>query len=185
MNREEILDALRRLATFLHERGIHGDLYLVGGAAMAVAYNARRSTRDVAAIFEPKMEIYQAARQVADEMGLPEGWLNDAVKGFVGMEKPDPQPLPVLDEPGLRVMAASPRHLLAMKLLAARREDEEDIRYLLDMLNIRRPAEAFRILLETYPEARIPPRARFLVEEILGPEESQNEKPMSCHPEEG
>jgi len=172
MDRAEILRALHRLAEILHRRGIQGDLYLVGGAAMAVAYNARRATRDVDAVFEPKMEIYAAAREVAGELDLPPDWLNDAVKGFLGMGKPDPEPVPVFDEPGLRVMAASPRHLLAMKLLAARREDEEDIRYLLDLLGIRRAEEAFRILWEVYPEAILPPRARFLVEEILGPAES-------------
>jgi hypothetical protein len=58
-----------------------------------------------------------------------------------------------------------------MKLLAARREDEEDIRYLLDRLGIRRAEEAFRILREVYPEALLSPRARFLIEEILGPAE--------------
>jgi hypothetical protein len=55
-----------------------------------------------------------------------------------------------------------------MKLLAARREDEEDIRYLLNLLGVRRAEEAFRILQEVYPEALLPPRARFLIEEILG-----------------
>lgn len=173
MGRDEILRALQRLASRLHERGIQGDLYLVGGAAMAVAYNARRATRDVDAIFEPKMEIYRAAREIAEELGLPEGWLNDAVKGFIGMGKPDPAPVPVFDEPGLRVMAASPRYLLAMKLLSARREDEEDIRFLLDWLNIRRAEEAFRVLREVYPETRISPRARFLIEELLGPAETE------------
>ncbi|MCX7689867.1 DUF6036 family nucleotidyltransferase [Thermoflexus sp.] len=173
MGRDEILRTLRRLASRLHERGIQGDLYLVGGAAMAVAYNARRATRDIDAIFEPKMEIYQAAREIAEELGLPENWLNDAVKGFIGMGKPDPHPIPVFDEPGLRVMAASPRYLLAMKLLAARREDEEDIRFLLSLLDIRRPEEALQTLMEVYPEARIPPRARFLIEELLGPAEAE------------
>jgi hypothetical protein len=49
--------------------------------------------------------------------GLPEDWLNDAVKGFLHGE--DPDAVPVLDTPGLRVDVASPRYLLAMKLLAA------------------------------------------------------------------
>lgn len=33
-------------------------MFLVGGAAMALAYNARRATRDVDGVFEPKTAIY-------------------------------------------------------------------------------------------------------------------------------
>lgn len=83
-------------AEILHQRGIQGDLYRVGGAAMAVAYNARRATRDGEAVFEPKMEIYKAAREVAEELGLPPGWLNDAVKGFLRDGKAGSRPGPGL-----------------------------------------------------------------------------------------
>lgn len=64
----------------LHARGIEGELYIVGGAAIALALDARRSTRDVDAVFEPKAAIYEAASEVAVELDLPPGWLNDAVK---------------------------------------------------------------------------------------------------------
>ena len=42
----------------LEAEGVHGDLFLVGGAAMALAYSTRRATRDLDAIFEPKQVIY-------------------------------------------------------------------------------------------------------------------------------
>ena len=142
-------------------------MYLVGGAAMAVAYDARRATRDIGAVFAPKDAIYRMSQEIAQECGLPPNWLNDAVKGFLA--GPDPHALPVLDLPGLRVLAASPRYLLAMKLLAARREDEDDIRFLLTHLGITRVDEALQVVLDLYPEARILPRTRFMLEEILGP----------------
>lgn len=166
MNREQILEALRALARLLNTRGIQGEMFLVGGAAIAVAYNARRATRDVDAIFEPKQAIYEAARIVAEEMGLSESWLNDAVKLF--LRTSDPAPIPVLDEPGLRVLAASPRYLLALKLLAARREDEADIRFLIEQLGIRQVNEAIDTVLSVYPEAQLLPKTRFMLEEILG-----------------
>lgn len=56
-------------------------MYIVGGAAIALAYDKRRSTRDRDAVFEPKAVIYEAAAAVAERLGLPPGWLNDAVKG--------------------------------------------------------------------------------------------------------
>jgi hypothetical protein len=34
---------------------------------MALAYNDRRSTRDIDAVFVPKMVVYEAAAQVAED----------------------------------------------------------------------------------------------------------------------
>lgn len=85
--------------------------YVVGGAAIALAYDARRATRDVDAVFEPRAEIYAVAAEVGERLDLPPGWLNDAVKGFLAGE--DPDAAPVLEAPGLRVLAASPRMLLS------------------------------------------------------------------------
>ena len=117
MNRDELGTALRALGVELQRRGVQGDLYVVGGAAMALAYDTRRSTRDIDAIFEPKLVIYEAAARVADELGLPADWLNDGVKGFlVGA---DPYEAPVLEFPGVRVQMASPQMLLALKVNAA------------------------------------------------------------------
>lgn len=109
MDRSQILAALTALAERLNEVGVQGEMYVVGGAAIALAYAARRATRDVDAVFEPKMVIYQAAAMVAVELGLPPGWLNDAVKGFLA--GPDPRAAPVLDLPGLRCLVASPEVL--------------------------------------------------------------------------
>lgn len=58
MRREEIVTALTALGARLDERGIEGELYIVGGAAIAIAFDARRATRDVDAVFEPKQEVY-------------------------------------------------------------------------------------------------------------------------------
>jgi len=83
MRRAEIVAALTALGARLYERGIEGEVYVVGGAAVAIAFDARRATRDVDAVFEPKQEVYAAADEVGGELGLPPGWLNDGVKGFV------------------------------------------------------------------------------------------------------
>jgi hypothetical protein len=47
LDRAAIEDAFRRLGDRLARRGIVGDLYVFGGAAMALAYDARRATRDI------------------------------------------------------------------------------------------------------------------------------------------
>jgi hypothetical protein len=82
MDRSEIVTALSALGAALDARGATGELYMVGGAAIAMAFDQRRSTRDIDAVFEPKMIIYEAAAEIAGQLGLPVGWLNDAVKGL-------------------------------------------------------------------------------------------------------
>ena len=160
LNREQILRALIRLAAVLESRGVQGELYLVGGAAIALAYDARRATRDVDAVFAPKQAVYEAAQVVAEELNLPENWLNDAVKLYLRGE--DPEPLQPLDLPGLRVLVASPRYLLALKLLASRREDEQDIRTLLNLLQIQSVDEALEVLYQSQGQSlQLPPSFRF------------------------
>jgi hypothetical protein len=48
LDRAGIEDAFRRLGERLARRGVVADLYVFGGAAMVLAYNSRRATRDVA-----------------------------------------------------------------------------------------------------------------------------------------
>ena len=168
MDRAEITEALTDLAAELQRREVSADMYVVGGAAIALAYDERRATRDVDAIFEPKAVVYEAAATVAEHRGLPTGWLNDAVKGFLAGE--DPAAKPVLDLPGLRCLAASPRVLLALKVLAHRiGEDEEDVRLLAAQLGLERADQVLAIAEETFGD-RLEPAARFFVEEIFDSE---------------
>jgi hypothetical protein len=52
----------------------------------------------------------------------------------------------VFDHPGLRVFAASPEHLLAMKALAARPRDAQDIRQLAEVLDLHTVPEVFALV---------------------------------------
>lgn len=166
MDRDEIISALTDLAADLHGRGTSADMYVVGGAAIALAYDERRATRDIDAVFEPKSVVYEAAATVAEQRGLPPGWLNDAVKGFLAGE--DPAATPVLDLPGLRCLAASPGTLLALKVLAHRvGEDEADVRLLADELGLDSAERVLAVAEETFGD-RLDPAARFFVEEIFG-----------------
>src|SRR5215469_16280815 len=53
LDRDAINEAFRRLGERLARRGLIADVYVFGGAAMALAYDARRATRDIDAVFEP------------------------------------------------------------------------------------------------------------------------------------
>ena len=166
MDRTEILRLLRQLAARLHERGIDGEMYAVGGAAIAIAFDERRATRDIDAVFEPKHIVYEIAGEMAEEMGLAPGWLNDAVKGFLA--GPDPDAATVLDIPGLAVSSASPRMLLALKVLAHRvGEDEKDLRILASTLGLDSADAVLAVAEDVYGD-RLDAAARFFVEELFG-----------------
>lgn len=91
LGREDIRALLDDLSAELAARGARAELFLVGGAALAVAYDATRATRDLDAVFIPTNTVRQAAAAVAQHRGLAEDWLNDAVKGFLPGPDPDAQ----------------------------------------------------------------------------------------------
>jgi hypothetical protein len=165
MRREEIIAALTALGGRLSEQGIEGEVYVVGGAAIAIAFDARRATRDVDAVFEPKQQVYAAADEIGARLGLPPGWLNDGVKGFLAGR--DEQAATALEVPGLRVLVASPRILLAMKVLAHRiGEDDEDVRLLARELGLLDADAVLAVAEEVYGD-RLDAAARFFVEELF------------------
>ncbi|MEX0843309.1 MAG: hypothetical protein WD120_03080 [Gemmatimonadota bacterium] len=164
---------IRRLLHLLDEElagaGVEGEVYLVGGAVMCLAFDARPATRDVDALFRPVREIREAAARVAARTGVPSTWLTGAVKGFLD-ERGDFDPF--LELPHLRVFIARPEYLLAMKCASMRLGEEfrdvEDVRYLLRYLNLESVDEALEIVGRYVDEARLLPKTRLALEELLG-----------------
>lgn len=141
-------------------------MYVVGGAAFALTYDLRRTTRGVDAVFAPKMAIYEAAAAVASERGLPPDWLDDAVKGYLLGQAPTPQRFAELS--GLRVLVASPRMLLALKVVAHRLgEDAEDVRRIADMLDLSSAGDVLDVVADIAGEERLTAQSRFFVEAIM------------------
>ena len=103
---------------------------------------------------------------MAEDLSLPEGWLNDAVKSFAPGE--DPERKVVSRTQWLTVSVASPRYLLAMKLLAARvDQDTDDIVDLYRLCGFTTADEGMDVA-SFYPNRRIEPRTQFLLEELFG-----------------
>src|SRR6185437_12962204 len=65
----------------------------------------------------------------------------------------------VFDHPGLRVMAASPAHVFAMKARAARTRDIDDLRLLADIIGVDSAGTALRICADFYPDEPVSPRS--------------------------
>lgn len=168
MKKEDILNALEQLGAELTKKGIQGEVLLVGGAAMCLAHNARDATKDVDALFEPKAEMYQAIERVAKNNNLEIDWMNDSVKGFIHA---NPKSLPFIEYPGIKISTVSPEYLLAMKMYSARTglhdKDIDDIKSLVNILELKAPDDAYRILDQYFPKERILPRTQYLIEEIF------------------
>jgi predicted nucleotidyltransferase len=165
LSRGQIVEALERLDRALGARGTRAELYLVGGAVMCLALDARASTKDVDGWFTEPQAVREAAREVASEMDLPEDWLNDAAKAFVpaGATFERWRSLAHLD-----ISVADERTLLAMKCAAARtEEDAGDIRTLAARLELRTAADVLDVVTQFYPAERLQVRTRLLIEELF------------------
>lgn len=166
LGRAEMERAFTALGDRLARRGIVADVFVVGGAAMALAYDATRVTRDVDATFVPHGIVIEEARHVASDLGLPPWWLNEQASVYIS-GKDDPGKRRVFDHPGLRVMAASPAHIFAMKALAARTRDIDDLRVLASILGVESANQAFQICGDFYPDESIPQRSAAVLQELF------------------
>jgi hypothetical protein len=167
LGRAEMERAFTALGERLARRGVVADVFVVGGAAMALAYDATRVTRDVDATFVPHGIVIEEARHVADDLGLPPWWLNEQASVYIS-GKDDPGKRRVFDHPGLRVMAASPGHIFAMKALAARTRDVDDLRLLSAIIGVESADEALRICADFYPDEPVPQRSIAVLRELFG-----------------
>jgi hypothetical protein len=165
LDRDGIELALRALDEELGHQAVQAELFVVGGAAMALAYDARRATVDVDAVFVPAAEVRLAAARVAERLDLEPDWLNDGAKAF--MPGTDVDQIGVFEGTNLSVAVASPRYLLAMKLLASRIDrDQGDIRVLFDLCGFTTAEEGLQLLEATYPSHVILPRVQFFLQEM-------------------
>lgn len=163
---------MRRLFQLLNEElgraRIKGELFLVGGAVMCLAYAARPSTQEVDGVFVPARAVREAAARVAVQGRVAADWLNDGVKGYLS-DRADFAPF--LELAYLRVLVAQPEYLLAMKCLAwrigAEFHDEDDVRYLLRLLGLSAYPQALEVIARYYPLERFPQKTLCGLGELL------------------
>lgn len=123
---------------------------------MMLAYDRKRITRDIDAVFHPSAKILPLVKRVAKEQGLPDDWINDEVRQFLATRE-SKRDLPI-DVPGIQVTVSTAGYLLAMKALACRRAlpgykgDEEDLRFLIRELKIGKIDEIQSWIDKYYPD---------------------------------
>jgi len=138
-DRDKIIELLTELGRRLSAKGVAGRLYVVGGEAMAVEFDTRRPTRDIAAVLRPQTTVADEAASMATDLGLPLGWLSAAAQPFIPLPNEDPVSF---DVEGLQIAVSSPANLLAMKMAAGRPQDITDLVVLFRHLKIRSPERA-------------------------------------------
>lgn len=176
LDKDDILRGLRRIDVLAKEAGVVVDLSIYGGAALVLAFDIRRATRDVDAVVHGAPHfLRRAAAEVAVAEGWPQDWLNDGVKGFTSSSEQMRlmESFAATASGGLRVHIPVPEYLFAMKCMAMRPEgidgshDISDIETLADEAEIEDAQAALSLVEAFYPAARIPPKVRFGVEEIM------------------
>jgi hypothetical protein len=172
LTRDDILKALESLSDGLRTQNVTGEICLFGGAVMLLAFNARLSTRDVDAVFQPASLIRKIAADIGEDRGWSRDWLNDGVKGFVSSRGEHiPGNLPQFDN--LRIIMPTSEYLLAMKCMAARtggvdeKSDVPDILFLVRHLKLRTAKDVLDIVTNYYGDRPVPVKTQYLIEGLF------------------
>lgn len=154
ITKQTMLELFTALNQKLKENDIRGEICVVGGAAMTLAFNARIATQDVDAIFQPKKDMQLLAMDVGKEHNLNIDWLNDAVSIFIPDKKAETKKV-ILKLSHLTVWSPDAKYLLAMKSISARPTDIRDLEFLIHLLKITDPKTVFENIQDYYPQRKI------------------------------
>jgi len=176
LSKEDILRGLKKLDAKARQAHVIVDLSIYGGAALALAFDIRHSTRDVDAVVRGNPDfVRRAAAEIAIEEQWPEDWLNDGVKGFTSSNETMQLMIGFegSTQGGLRIYTPTPHYLFAMKCMAMRPEgiegshDISDIKALAVAAGIKSADEALELITSFYPASKVPPKTLFGVQEIM------------------
>jgi hypothetical protein len=179
LDRDTIERAFRLMGQYLLDRKAVGEIAIYGGSAILLQFDWRKVSRDVDARVTSEGShglVIDAAASAATRLGLPRSWLSENVAMYArrGEGEADRIPLGLYPSPerfGLRVTAAKPSYILAMKLKALERVTIDDRDYK-DVVNrsiecgvfsVDELREVFR---KFFPDEDLPPRAALRFEEL-------------------
>lgn len=157
MQAEEIEAHLAELGQELQEMGLQRPIriLLVGGAFMLTQIRNRQATNDIDIVFKDIKDtttpwLYQtfkaAIRSVAMKNKIPTSWLNDVIGDFLRDLGNVPEGKLWRTYGKLEVYLPPEEYILALKLLANRPKDQEDILALIQRLKIQTREQAQQVL---------------------------------------
>ena len=167
LNKDELIALLDELSECLKRKNVRASVYIVGGAAMALAFDRSRTTHDIdGRIDAGHGALIDSVHEVAHRRGLPTSWLNDQATPNMPMAR-DERARTVYASEYLTVTGASGEHILGMKLESGRAFDQKDINTLVKHLNIRTVEEGTGIHGRLFPHSRKGNGAREMMETAL------------------
>jgi hypothetical protein len=168
LDRDAVLALLSELGARLAVRGVEAEIYVVDGTAMVLAYDRTRLTRDVDAVTEDQQIVEQEAVEMAAERGdLSRDWFNGRVRPMLPRVL-DVERIEAFSAPGISVSVASPRHMLAMKVRAARdARDLEDVAILCGLLGLTSTTEVIAVADEVWGPGMLRDESVFVVTSFL------------------
>ncbi len=179
LDRKMIERAFGLMGQYLLDRKALGEIAIYGGSAILFQFDWRKASRDVDARVTSDRShglVIDAAAYAAAQLGLPRSWLSENVAMYArrGEREADRISLGLYPSPerfGLRVTAAKPSYILAMKLKALERTTIDDRDYQ-DAVNLGVECgvstvgglrEVFR---QFFPDEDLPPRAALRLGEL-------------------
>jgi hypothetical protein len=134
LNRAKIEEAFRIMGQYLLDRRTLGEVAIYGGSAILFQFDWRKTSLDVDARVTSERNhgiIIDAVHEAAKQLHLPRSWLNESVAIYARRGEGDADRIlvglyPSPERFGLRVTAAKPEYILAMKLKALDRVTADD-----------------------------------------------------------
>ncbi|MCY4221283.1 MAG: DUF6036 family nucleotidyltransferase [Thiotrichales bacterium] len=167
LGKRELFELFDLLSDKLHRRHTTARIYIIGGAAIALAYNRSRTTDDVDGRFDTGHGVLiEATREIARERGLPENWLNETAVSAIP-PAPDRNAKTLYATEHLVITGASAEYLLAMKIEAGREKDIDDIGLLVKLLNIQHANDALELHARVLPDSRKKHQAPELLSRLI------------------
>jgi hypothetical protein len=185
MNAGELLDrarieqAFRIMGQYLLDRKVLGEIAIYGGSAILFQFDWRKTSQDVDARVISDANhglVIEAAREAAKQLGLERSWLSESVSVYArsGEAVADRVFIGVYPSPerfGLRVSAAKPAYILAMKLKALERATIDDRDYQ-DAINLGAECgtstvdELYAVFRKFFADQELSPAAELRVKEL-------------------
>ena len=148
---------LADLGQELHNMGISSPvrILMVGGAFMLTQMHSMRMTNDVDVLLKdiddprtsPQYRVFKAAvRAVANRRQIPNTWMNDLIGDFLRDLGTVPNGILWRTYAVLEVYVPEAEYILALKLLAGRQKDREDIRLLCQQIHIQSRNQAQQLV---------------------------------------
>jgi hypothetical protein len=188
MNREDIKKYLQMLGLELQKQEVMGQILLAEGVVMLLDVRKPEDVKDVDAYVAylrgdgPPVErrkdidvrfggrgaaIREIAASIAGREGLPNSWLQDALKDFFFTL---PSREKWVEYPGLRAYVAPTEYVLAMKVAAfGCPQDIEDIKILASKLQISTAQDMLACIMKYVPEELLTAEMQLHVEQAFVP----------------